>query len=271
MAEAICHTQTQIAVGQIQAQQRHALRHVPILLPTICHVRRGEKRLYGGSEVVCADARHVILLPAGLSLSLENCPSADGYCADTVSFSLDLVHQFHSRYPDSPAALPRPAAASAVCVPLNPDSQRMWTHLLNTLADPHAAAALQQHALDGLLLALQLTGQAGGLLQARHDLLSVRVQQVLMAAPAAPWTVADVAKRLYVGASTLRRRLGEEGRPFRQLREEVRLGLALHWLQTTARPIGEIAADSGYASASRFAVRFRQHYGLSPRALRVTL
>lgn len=194
MAEAICHTQTQIAVGQIQVQQRHALRHVPILLPTICHVRRGEKRLYGGSDVVCADARYLILLPAGLSLRLENGPSAD-----RVSFSLALVHQFHSRYPDSPAALPRPAAASAVCVPLNPDSQRMWTHLLNTLADPHAAAALQQHALDGLLLALQLTGQAGGLLQARHDLLSVRVQQVLMAAPAAPWTVADIAKRLSFG------------------------------------------------------------------------
>ena len=119
MAEAICHTQTQIAVGQIQVQQRHALRHVPILLPTICHVRRGEKRLYGGSDVVCADARYLILLPAGLSLRLENGPSAD-----RVSFSLALVHQFHSRYPDSTATLPRPAAASAVCVPLNPDSQR---------------------------------------------------------------------------------------------------------------------------------------------------
>ncbi|QZI68866.1 helix-turn-helix domain-containing protein [Pseudomonas protegens] len=53
--------------------------------------------------------------------------------------------------------------------------------------------------------------------------------------------------------------------------EAVLLGLALQWLQTTPRPIGEIAAASGYASASRFAVRFRKHYGLSPRELRAAI
>ena len=35
--------------------------------------------------------------------------------------------------------------------------------------------------------------------------------------------------------------------------------------------ISDIAAACGYASPSRFAARFRQHYGLSPRELRATL
>ena len=46
------------------------------------------------------------------------------------------------------------------------------------------------------------------------------------------------------------------------------MAYALSHLQTTRRSIDDIAHACGYASASRFAVRFRQRFGLSPRALR---
>ncbi|WP_409283325.1 helix-turn-helix transcriptional regulator, partial [Pseudomonas protegens] len=109
------------------------------------------------------------------------------------------------------------------------------------------------------------------LLLDRPDPLWERVQQLLMRNPARDWTVACVAKRLNLGASTLRRQLANENDSFSNILENVRLGMALQWLQTTPRPIGEIAAASGYASASRFAVRFRKHYGLSPRELRAAI
>ena len=52
---------------------------------------------------------------------------------------------------------------------------------------------------------------------------------------------------------------------------ECRLGQALMLLQTSPWPVARIAAECGYDCASRFAVSFRQRYGLSPSALRATL
>jgi AraC-like DNA-binding protein len=43
---------------------------------------------------------------------------------------------------------------------------------------------------------------------------------------------------------------------------------ALTLLQATSRPVAEIALAVGYASPSRFAVRFRHRFGFSPSAVR---
>jgi AraC-like DNA-binding protein len=42
-------------------------------------------------------------------------------------------------------------------------------------------------------------------------------------------------------------------------------------LQTTAQPIAQIAGVYGYTCPSRFALAFRQRYGVSPSSLRATL
>ena len=46
------------------------------------------------------------------------------------------------------------------------------------------------------------------------------------------------------------------------------MAYALGQLQSTSRPIGDIAQSSGYLSGSRFTARFRQHYGLLPKHVR---
>jgi AraC-like DNA-binding protein len=155
-------------------------------------------------------------------------------------------------------------------VPLDRHTEEAWNHLLACLASD-ASPVLQTHYAESVLLALCLAGHAGPLLTDRRDPLGARVQQLLMLDPAMDWTVSMVAEHLHVGASTLRRQLAAEERSFRDILSGVRLGMALQWLQNTKRPIGEIAEASGYASASRFSVRFRAHYGLSPRDLRAAM
>ena len=120
----------------------------------------------------------------------------------------------------------------------------------------------------GLLLALHEAGYAGPLLVERQQDLSAQVRQLIMLSPAQAWSVSRVAKMLFLGESTLRRRLQQESQSFRQIVEEVRMAHALGQLQTTSRPIGEIAQNSGYQSGSRFTARFRQHYGLLPKHVR---
>ena len=78
----------------------------------------------------------------------------------------------------------------------------------------------------GLLLALYEAGYAGPLLVERQQDLSAQVRQLIMLSPAQAWSVSRVAKMLFLGESTLRRRLQQESQSFRQIVEEVRMAHA---------------------------------------------
>lgn len=267
MGATIDYSERRIEAGVIHARQFLQLRRVLVLVPTICRVRHGEKLLQCGGRSMRAGPQQLVLMPAGSEMDIANYPDARGYAADAVALPPQLLDDFRLRHGAAPGLMARAPPAS-LCVPLDTHTAAAWDSLLASLA-AGAPQALQHHYAQGVLLALG--GHAAPLLSDRRDPLSARVQQLLMTAPDAGWSVPGVAARLHMGASTLRRQLAQEGASFRAILEDVRLGVALRCLQGTDWPIGEIAAASGYASASRFALRFRQRYGLSPRALRATL
>ena len=101
--------------------------------------------------------------------------------------------------------------------------------------------------------------------------VSEQVRRLLLNQPGAPWLADAVALRLHRSPATLRRQLAREGQAFNQLLRDCRLGQALMLLQTTAQPIAQIAGVCGYTCPSRFALAFRQRYGVSPSSLRATL
>jgi AraC-like DNA-binding protein len=233
-------------------------------------VRQGEKLLQWDDRQMRAGPQHLILMPAGRELGISNFPGLHGhYIADVVTFPGSTLRNFSTRYGQQIMSRHR-ALKTDLCVPLDRHTAQAWDQLLAAI-NADAPDALRTHYGEAVLLSLGLGGLAGPLLMDRNDPLGERVQQLIMSSPQRDWTVADVAQHLNLGESTLRRQLANEGSSFRNILENVRLATALQWLQTTSRPIGEIAGASGYASASRFAVRFRSHYGLSPRELRATI
>jgi AraC-like DNA-binding protein len=267
----LLHRESRIDACVIRARQPHALQRVPIFSSALCRVRQGEKCMNWDDREMRVGHQHLILLPAGREVGISNYPGPQGhYIADVVVFPTAALRAFSARY--SQQIIPRPGqtASADLCVPLDRHTTLAWENLLHGIASD-APDALRSHYGEAVLLALALGGYAGPLLLDRHDPLCERVQHIILSNPARDWTVANVAERLNLGASTLRRQLTHEHASFSSILENVRLGMALHWLQTTPRPIGDIAAASGYASASRFAVRFRKHYGLSPRELRAAL
>jgi AraC-like DNA-binding protein len=76
---------------------------------------------------------------------------------------------------------------------------------------------------------------------------------------------------LAVSESMLRRNLRQENAFFQLVLDDVRLGHGLLQVQMTRLPIGRIAANCGYQSASRFSARFRQRFDVTPSQLRKTL
>ena len=268
--DAVALSELRIAHGTIEARRAQTLRRVPVFQSALCRVRHGTKLLEWGARQVRATTSDVVLMPAGQELGVANLPGAQGYRAEVLSFSPALIARFRARHGGLVDTQLRQATTASLCVPLDVHAEQAWDQLTASLASS-TPPALLAHQAEGLLLALALGGHCGPLLLDRRDPLAARVQQVLLLDPGADWSVAKVASKLHVGASTLRRQLALEQRHFRAILEDVRLGLALQELQSGILPIGDIAAACGYASPSRFAARFRQHYGLSPRDLRATL
>ena len=80
-------------------------------------------------------------------------------------------------------------------------------------------------------------------------------------------TVSDV---LALTPQTLRRRLRDEGRGFRQLKDETRRDAAIELLLSTTLPLPEIAARLGFSEASTFHRAFKQWTGVAPGEYRHT-
>jgi AraC-like DNA-binding protein len=268
--DGIQHRENIIDACVIRARRALTLPRVPVFVSTLCRVRQGEKLLQWDDREMRAGPNHLILMPAGRELGISNFPGPHGhYIADAVTFPVSTLRNFSTRYSQQIMSC-RGGLKTDLCVPLDRHTTQAWEQLLAAI-NGNAPQALCTHYGEAVLLSLCLGGQVGPLLMGRNDPLCERVQQLVMASPERDWTVASIAQHMNLGESTLRRQLAKEGNSFRNILEGVRLSTALQRLQTTSRPIGEIAGACGYASASRFAVRFRSHYGLSPRELRAAI
>ena len=83
-------------------------------------------------------------------------------------------------------------------------------------------------------------------------------------------SIDNICDQLAMSESTLRRKLKSEGTSVQVIKDEAKLGLGLHLLQTTDHSIGVIAAMCGYRSQSRFTDRFKGRIGITPSELRKT-
>lgn len=115
----------------------------------------------------------------------------------------------------------------------------MWQSVLQAVREG-LSPSLQQHQTMGLLLALHEAGYAGPLLVERQHDLSAQVRQLVMLSPAQAWSVSRIAKMLFLGESTLRRRLQQESQSFRQIVEEVRMAHALGSCRPLRGPSGKL-------------------------------
>ena len=95
-----------------------------------------------------------------------------------------------------------------------------------------------------------------------------RVRRLVGPSPQADWTVERIAAAFATSASTLQRRLAQEGETVSQCLRDVRLETGLVLLQSSTLQVSEIAARCGYESHSRFSAAFRERFGLPPSQLR---
>ncbi len=97
------------------------------------------------------------------------------------------------------------------------------------------------------------------------DSFATRIKHDLRQMPPETWPETEgLAVSLCISASTLRRRLAEEGQTYQGLKDSVRKELAIVWLAEPQISFAEIAARLGFADTSSFYKAFRKWAGSNP-------
>ena len=136
-----------------------------------------------------------------------------------------------------------------------------------SLHAPESMWSLRKKELIQLLYHL---GHPEALSMASTHKLGQKISAILSKQPMTDVSLAAICQHVGMSESTLRRKLIVEGTTVQSLKDQVKLGLGLHLLQTTNHSIVYIAEQCGYQSQSRFTSRFKGRFGLTPSELRKT-
>jgi AraC-like DNA-binding protein len=251
--------------GFLRISVRHHQRIGAVHFGDACLIRveSGSKTLSCMHGSRTFDSGSYIIVNAGETLDLDNAPSQESgvYRASCLSFDPAMIREL----PDAARTTTPPRAYAGLDAEGGLDAA--FEHAIGGLLQPALyPEALLRHRLGEVLLAIATQGFQ--LRAAPHAKIDEHLRGILAAAPERTWTASQAAAALHMSEATLRRRLRDVGSSFREQLDQVRLGLALALLQGSRESITQIAAQCGYASASKFSARFRRHYGLSPSALR---
>lgn len=190
-----------------------------------------------------------------------------------------LCGEFHYQGPLRPLLLD--ALPSPLCIPLLASESRQALTLVLALIQQELARDQQGSsavltALSQVLLAMGLRAHASdpngalGLIGALQDARIGRSLQAMLATPAHPWSVDELATLAAMSRATyfrhFRQRLGCSVWEFMVRVRMVRAGELLR--QPDHLPIGEVAQRVGYQSEAAFAKAFKQLTGLAPGKFR---
>jgi AraC-like DNA-binding protein len=95
-----------------------------------------------------------------------------------------------------------------------------------------------------------------------------RVRQAILVGGVAHAQFDQIARDLALSPRTLRRRLSEEGAPFRKLLDELRAGMAIKYLRETLLPVEQIGDMLGFTETANFRRAFHRWTQAAPSAYR---
>jgi len=200
----------------------------------------------------------VIVLPRDVPMDVVNIPGDGG-----VYESLILeVPKLPEGVPPLTLAerLRREAVSRAFGVTLTDDLVEALSHAATTIRAEEMSEAVQALRLREVLTLLRPLPSARSLFSAP---LHEEVAWLISSSPSQEWSVARMAREVGLGASTLRRRLAQEGSSFRAILRQERLRAGQAALAAGASSLGAAEA-AGYSSRSHFARRYRQSFGKTP-------
>jgi AraC-like DNA-binding protein len=244
-------------------KEQHIL-NVPIVKPLLIVVLSGSKHLGSSSDLIC-QAGDFVVLSDNSSLTMRNIPEDEEYLALLIEFEHDELNDFRSAYSKLPIfennkhhCYGKTTQVLAECL----------TQFVECVA--WAPASVLTNRKKEILALLLSIGHTDILSLSGHTKVSHQVHDMYNNTPEFDLPLDVICERVAMSESTLRRKLKTEGTSLQQIKDQARLGLGLHLLQTTQHSIGLIAEKCGYQSHTKFTARFKSRFGLTPSELRQT-
>lgn len=240
-------------------KEQHLL-NVPVVKPLFIAVLAGEKVLGSAGEITCR-AGDFIFLSDSPAINMRNIPLEKEYFALLIEFEAEDFADvsFEPRVNSDEKYI-----VGDISTQLEKCLQQFVEWSLHV---PASMWSLRKKELIQLLYHL---GYPEILSMAAGHKLGQKISILLSKQPAADLSMAIICQRVGMSESTLRRKLSAEGTTVQEIKDQVKLGLGLHLLQTTNHSIVYIAEQCGYQSQSRFTHRFKGRFGLTPSELRKT-
>lgn len=246
-------------------QSRRATFHNIISpVPAIIWVLNGTKRLCSDRDRREISCGYFVLLPENRSITVENVPFEDKpYEARVLAFGREVFENAYSRLSVTEDLRRRAFQIAPEKEPISEAFARAREALSNASELP---ASIVSNRCEEVVLWL---ADAGAFLPWRQTAsFADRVRSVVAQRPAHGWTSAEVGHELAVSEATLRRKLQSEETSFKRILLDVRMAVALTYLQTTNWPLSKVSAAAGYVSQSRFSARFLERFGIHPNDIR---
>jgi AraC-like DNA-binding protein len=98
--------------------------------------------------------------------------------------------------------------------------------------------------------------------------LAMQIRHIMLQVPGQFPDEEAVANALALSGRTMRRKLGDLGTSYRDLREQVRSELAQQYLRNTNMSVDQVAYLLGYTETTNFRRAFKRWLGVSPREYR---
>ena len=238
-------------------KEQHLL-NVPVVKPLFIAVLDGDKKLGKEGEIVCR-AGDFIFLSDNPAINMRNIPKEKEYFALLIEFDYQDFEGIGAKtVSDKSYSIGEISIALAKCLQQFVE----WSQF-----SPKELWSLRRKEILHLLYHL---GHKDILAMATPHKLGQKIHVILTEQPSAEISLTAICQQVAMSESTVRRKLAAEGTTMQEIKDQVKLGLGLHLLQTTSHAIVYIAEQCGYQSQSRFSSRFKARFSLTPSALRKT-
>ncbi len=257
-AKQVLETTHQLPFSLYTSVGEQVLSNVPLIKPTLVCVLRGCKQLGSDGAIQCPEGQFLFLSNSPNS-ALRNIPNGTGYIALIIPFDYQDFHGFKSRPVNADKFINGKISSTL--------EKTLEQFLLWSAFAPMDMWTVRRQEILQLLYHLGFEDVSGVV---EPPSLSHRVHNLISDQITVDINAEQLAAKLVMSESTLRRKLSAESSGLQAIKDNARLGYGLHLVQTSAEPIGLIAEQCGYQSQSRFTDRFKQLFGLTPTELRKT-
>lgn len=223
----------------------------------------------GSKRVLCpvngeiiGEVGDLMIFPPGVVETMQNRPIPNSsYHADGVCFSHDMVDAV---FADQPV---RGSAPGIQIIRGGAHQPHQILQLIKeTVGRNDLPLSIKHHRLLEPLIWLRENGVRRPIGQKETPWSKVR--DLIETDVSRSWRIDEVAKNFAMSEATFRRWLTKSGAGFSQILLNTRLERGLTLLQTTDRPISQIALDCGFKTPSHFSDVFRKRFGIMPKLIR---